>query len=100
MSMLTQYLDSPSQRIMVFFSESEKKLGSNDIIDYAKAMHKSEVTNGIVVTRNGITRLGQQTISQLEHINRIEIFEENELLINITEHELVPKHYIISSTEK
>ena len=58
MKLLTQFLDTPSQRIMVFFSESVKKLGSNDIIEYAKTMHKSEVTNGIVVTRNGITRLG------------------------------------------
>lgn len=31
---------------------------------------------------------------------KIEAFKEDELLVNITEHELVPKHIIISDEEK
>ncbi|KAJ1677609.1 DNA-directed RNA polymerases II 24 kDa polypeptide (RNA polymerase II subunit 5) [Spiromyces aspiralis] len=31
---------------------------------------------------------------------QIESFSESELLVNITEHELVPKHEILSSEEK
>lgn len=31
---------------------------------------------------------------------QIEIFQDNELLINITEHEMVPKHILISEKEK
>ena len=36
---------------------------------------------------------------QLVSIN-LELFQEKELLVNITEHELVPKHFPIDDKEK
>jgi DNA-directed RNA polymerases I, II, and III subunit RPABC1 len=36
----------------------------------------------------------------LEELLHLEYFQEKELLVNITEHELVPKHYPLSDEEK
>jgi DNA-directed RNA polymerase I, II, and III subunit RPABC1 len=39
-------------------------------------------------------------MSEFEEFLHMEYFEEKELLINITEHELVPDHFILSDHEK
>jgi DNA-directed RNA polymerase I, II, and III subunit RPABC1 len=37
---------------------------------------------------------------EFEEFLHMEYFEQKELLINITEHELVPEHFILSDMEK
>ncbi len=39
-------------------------------------------------------------MNEFEEFLHIEYFEEKELLVNITEHELVPEHFILTDADK
>ena len=41
-----------------------------------------------------------QVIQQLPSKHTLESFQENELLVNITHHVLVPKHEVLTTEEK
>ena len=53
---------------------------------------------GIIVTRKAITASALKCTSTVKAT--IESFLENDLLVNITHHELVPKHVLLSAEEK
>lgn len=57
------------------------------------------VNRAIVVIRNQVTPAAAKVMQSLPKL-KFETFFENELLINITEHQLVPKHVLISEDEK
>ena len=53
----------------------------------------------ILIVRSGATAIARKSLAELG-VFSIEIFSQEELLVNITKHELVPQHYIISDSEK
>lgn len=79
---------------------SANKLGVSDITSFADRLINQGVRNGIIIVKGSITALAKAKISELEEYLHLEYFEEKELLVNITEHELVPKHYPLSDEEK
>jgi DNA-directed RNA polymerase I, II, and III subunit RPABC1 len=70
-------------------------------------METAGVTRAILILKRGITpfakRILQEMASQstpLASRRLIELFEQEELLVNITEHIFVPKHVLLSDLEK
>lgn len=76
-------------------------------------MEERGITNAILVAQNTLTAFarnvsirmfvkwcGFQAIASVAPQRNIEYFVENELLVNITRHELVPKHIPLSEDEK
>ena len=66
-------------------------------------MHGHDVKHSILVVPDvGITPIAKKAISTAWHANkdRVEIFTESELMIDITEHELVPEHRVLTDAEK
>ncbi len=63
-------------------------------------MMEKAVTRAILVLRHEITKRATQTIDKIASIMHIETFHQDDLLVNITKHELVPKHLLISVAEK
>merc|ERR1711862_925899 len=55
---------------------------------------------GILVVRQPLTPLARTAINEAATWVRIEVFHESELIVNITRHELVPKHVPLSSEER
>ncbi|CRK30701.1 hypothetical protein BN1723_018430, partial [Verticillium longisporum] len=53
-----------------------------------------------MVTSSPLTSAGRKQLLSLESFARIECFLEEDLLVNITHHELVPKHILLSTDEK
>ena len=51
-------------------------------------------------TSNTIGTLLEQKFKESNELLHIEYFEEKELVVNITEHELVPKHILLTDEEK
>eukprot|EP00158_Paraphelidium_tribonemae_P000982 Partr_v1_DN23791_c0_g1_i1_m52987 putative Dna-directed RNA len=87
-----------SDQLMVFFTE-ESNVGVKPIRQFVQAMSDKGIMRAIVVIRNHITPAASKVTQSLPKL-KFEMFFESELLINITDHELVPKHELITAEEK
>ena len=115
--------------MFVFFPD-EPKIGIKTIKTYCQRMQEENIHRAIIVVQQGMTPSAKQVllITCFLFINRIfpasigfktgvnlftqqslvdmapkyilEQFLESELLINITEHELVPEHVVMTPEEK
>jgi len=63
-------------------------------------MKEENVLNAILVLRVDITPFAKQAVQEISDKFRIEHFKEAELLVDITEHTLVPEHLVLSMNEK
>ena len=59
-------------------------------------MHKEKVQSAIIIIKGIATNLARQAVAEIAPAYIVEIFEEKDLLVNITEHELVPRHIRMS----
>ena len=71
-----------------------------EVSDFGTKLYSESIKNGIIIYNKGITPLAKQNITELSDVLKIEFFDESELVINITKHELVPKHLLITLEEK
>ena len=55
---------------------------------------------GVMVTHVPLSASARKVLASLESYTRAECFLEEDLLVNITHHELVPKHVLLSKEEK
>lgn len=104
LTLLRQKRDDETDQIYVFFPEEQrnKPLGVKPISDKAERMEKDGVRNAIIVLQTGLTSYAKSAVTKLSAGDRcrMEVFLENELIVNITRHVLVPKHEILSADEK
>jgi DNA-directed RNA polymerases I, II, and III subunit RPABC1 len=104
LTMLRQKEDDPSDQIYVFFPEEAKgkSVGVKPISAKAERMETDGINRAILVLQTGLTPHAKQAIESLSAGEkfRMEVFFENELLVNITRHVLVPEHQVLSLKEK
>merc|ERR1712071_673046 len=62
---------------------------------YCERMQAEKITNAMVMVAAGMTPSAKTAMIELQPKYKIESFMEQELLINITEHELVPMHQVL-----
>ena len=91
--------DDDTNQLFVFFPEDEK-VGVKPIKILTDRMKDEQVTNAILVLRGNITPFAKQAVAEMSDTFRIEHFKEAELLVDITEHTLVPEHQVLSQNEK
>ncbi|KAJ2909929.1 DNA-directed RNA polymerases II 24 kDa polypeptide (RNA polymerase II subunit 5), partial [Coemansia aciculifera] len=99
LTFVVQKKDDPSSQMFVFFPD-DASVGIKPIKDYINKMHKESVTSGIVVYRDRFTSMASRILSQISGKYRMEKFHESDLLVNITEHELVPQHKVLDDEQK
>jgi len=99
LTILVEKADDESNQLFVFFPEDEK-VGVKPIKVYTDRMKEEAVTNAILVLRQDITGYAKQAVQEMSDSCRIEHFKEAELLVDITEHTLVPEHVLLSVNEK
>jgi DNA-directed RNA polymerase I, II, and III subunit RPABC1 len=85
--------------LFVFFPEDEK-VGVKPIKVYTDRMRTEAVSNAIMVLRVDITPFAKQAVQEMSDSFRIEHFKEAELLVDITKHQLVPEHQVLTKNEK
>ncbi|KAL8952621.1 MAG: hypothetical protein Q9222_001495 [Ikaeria aurantiellina] len=107
-TMLTKYTPLPSKAdpsptptigtIWVEFS-SDASIGIKQMRAFAHHIDEHKFHTGIMITQATITSAALKIMSAVAgHV--IETFVEQDLLVNITHHELVPKHVLLSPEEK
>ncbi|KAI3650355.1 hypothetical protein MP228_003836 [Amoeboaphelidium protococcarum] len=90
--------NEPSDQLIVFFTE-ETSVGVKPIRTFVQTMSEKGIMRAIVVIRNHITPAAAKVMMNLPKL-KFEMFHEAELLVNITEHQLVPKHVLLTAGEK
>ena len=83
--------------IWVEFSTADS-VGIKNLRDYAQWLHEKHHYSGIFITGANVTTSALKQCANLPIT--IEVFAEQDLLVNITRHELVPKHILLSPEEK
>lgn len=105
---LAKHIRNENDFIYIEYSDVAK-LGVSEIESFGNRLFDKGINSGILIIKGSITALAKQVNIQIflikQKINdfyksHIEYFEEKELIVNITEHELVPKHVTLSDEEK
>lgn len=110
LTILVQKLDDPEDQLYVFFPESDsggdkassvEKIGVTHLKTYYSRMKNENVRRAIVIVKNNLTPFARQLIKEVALRGyRMEYFREMELLVDITEHKLVPEHIVLSQQQK
>jgi len=96
---LVAHNDDPTDQMFVFFPD-EPKIGIKTVKNYCQRMQEENISRAIIVVQMGMTPSAKQALSDMAPKYILEQFLESELLINITEHELVPEHVILTTDQK
>lgn len=99
LSVLVAHNEDPTDQMFVFFPE-EAKVGIKTIKQYCQRMQELNISRAIIVVRTGMTPSAKQALIDMAPKYSLEQFREAELMINITEHELVPQHVVMTPEEK
>jgi len=87
-------------KLLVFFAESSKKVGVLPIRKLTDQMTENNINKAILVVTHPLTPFAKEAINEMKPKHNIETFQMSELMVNITHHELVPKHIPLSKEDK
>lgn len=90
---------SDSGTIWVEFNNDDN-VGIKQVRSFATFLSGHNYHTGILVTKVHITSSALRIVPSVSDTVRIETFQEVDLLVNITQHELVPQHAVLSKIEK
>ena len=94
--------EETSEKLLVCFMNSNKPVVEQDITVILKKINEMKMKRGILVSNTKLLGSGEKIIKYVNSASEIflQFFMLSDLLINITHHELVPKHVKCSSKEK
>jgi DNA-directed RNA polymerase I, II, and III subunit RPABC1 len=98
LTILVAKQDDADNRMFVFFPESD--VGVPQCKTYAQRMRDDSVRSAILVINGKFSNFAKLSLAELSPALSIEHFRDEELMVDITEHELVPKHQLLTPQEK
>lgn len=100
LTILAEKSDDATDQVFVFFPEDEK-VGVKPIKTYSERMRAEGVYNAILVVKVGMTPFAKTAVKEMAQRGyNIEYFRDIELLVDITEHKLVPEHIVLTNQQK
>ncbi|KAK3940692.1 RNA polymerase [Diplogelasinospora grovesii] len=87
-------------RIWVEFCSEKGSIGISVMKKFVQYCAANNFKAGILVTAVPLSAQARKIITVTQQYTQIECFLEEDLLVNITHHELVPKHVLLSREEK
>lgn len=96
---LVSHCNDPTDQLYVFFPD-DPKVGVKTIVAYIKKMEEEEITRAIIVVSTGMSPSAKKAIADMQPKYTFEPFLDSELMVNITNHFLVPKHQLLNMDEK
>ncbi|KAI3378287.1 hypothetical protein SNEBB_000907 [Seison nebaliae] len=101
MTIAVSHTLNKNDQMYIFFVAQEGKLGVKEINEkYFSKMQKASIPRCILITQKGLTSHAKNALNAQAPNYILEHFLECELLINITEHELVPRHIKLMNDQK
>lgn len=93
--------DDSTDQIMVFWPEDEK-VGVNPIKALAQKMRELGAKSALIIVRQDVTAFAKKGIGYIQTQQKIvlQVWRECDLLVDITEHELVPTHEVLDDHAK
>jgi DNA-directed RNA polymerase I, II, and III subunit RPABC1 len=79
---------------------ADTNVGIKQMRNFAQYLTGNNFHTGILITNVNITPAAMKIVPAVASETRIECFLEQDLLVNITHHELVPKHVLLSKEER
>ena len=86
------------KKLLVYFHPLDSKLAQNDMNYIHNMMTVHDAHHLIIVANNKATPKVSNVLGILG--SYAQLFSENELIFNVTKHQLVPKHSLVSEQEK
>lgn len=77
----------------------EFSVGIGTMKNFCLHISEKNFSTGIFIYQNGISPAANKLVPTVQPAS-IEVFQESDLVVNITHHELVPKHIRLSQEEK
>ena len=101
LAILVQKRDDPTDQLFVFWP-ADPKVGVKPIKRYVERMGEDDVKRAILVVQESMTAFAKTAMLEIMAAQGVtlEQFQEAELLVNITEHVLVPTHEVLTKEEK
>ncbi|KAI9321767.1 RNA polymerase Rpb5, C-terminal domain-containing protein [Dichotomocladium elegans] len=99
LTFIVQKKDDPTDQLLVFFPK-EKSVGVKTLRGYVDRMAQQQIPKAICIFQQSLTTSAAKVFQTLSSRHTFEFFQENELLVNITHHVLVPKHEVLSAEQK
>lgn len=99
LNFVVQSRNDPSNQLFVFFPE-DPAVGVKTIRGYLERMNEQGVFKAIIVVKQSMTPSAAKVLQTVAPKYILEHFTELELVVNITEHELVPQHILLTDEEK
>ena len=101
LQMFLEKTEDSSDQIMVNFPQDEK-VGVKPIKELGDQMTQLGATRALMIVRQHVTPFAKQAIAVCHAQQKItiEVWHEHDLLVDITEHELVPTHEVLDDQEK
>jgi len=79
----------------------DPKVGVNHMKEIRTSLESKNMKHTIIAYNQSITSFAKQYIDEMIQDNiRVEIFKQSELYFNITKHDIVPKHTLLTVQEK
>lgn len=84
---------------------ADENVGLKQLRDYMQHLMQGNFWSGIMITTKPMTGMALRLLRGSAGMDEgpkggVEVFVEQDLLVNITKHELVPKHVLLSKEEK
>ncbi|ELK29430.1 DNA-directed RNA polymerases I, II, and III subunit RPABC1 [Myotis davidii] len=95
LTVLVAHNDDPTDQMFVFFPE-EPKVGIKTIKVYCQRMQEENITRALIVVQQGMTPSAKQSLVDMAPKYILEQFLQQELLINITEHESALRGFFLT----
>ena len=93
--------NNPEARFHTYYEYvPNAKINTDTINIFYSQMKEAKVDSGIIIMSGKLSPQAKQRIDEIKTQIQIETFMLGELVVNITEHELVPKHILLTNEEK
>ncbi|KAJ4977844.1 hypothetical protein NE237_008624 [Protea cynaroides] len=90
---------NPLDKICVFFVDENDVLGIKQLEAYVDRMKEASVSRAMLILAQAPSQMAKRVIESRTLTCHVEYFLDQELMFNVTKHDMVPKHQLLTADE-